>query len=202
MGASKMAGLLFAVFLAFQQMIGTEAFSGDGNNEVTYEYAYEYEGSEQSMMNDVGNYRFTTTQVPEESEESTEMVGNGRKCFHCNSKSFTECQETGQYKQCLGDTDVCMVELRKRNGNIRKVQLGYKQELACENDKVNNFNGKWAEWQCRPWKWMRHGPSVCRQCCKKDGCGAMLLFTKEQHHLIYTTDGWQRNLNPFLLSIP
>ena len=44
--------------------------------------------------------------------------------------------------------------------------MGCKQQQACENNKANNFRGKFIwQHQCRPTASQSGSHSVCRQCC-------------------------------------
>jgi len=87
---------------------------------------------------------------------------DGISCFHCDAKNYDECAKIGKWKACPENAGVCMVEMRKRGGEIESVCMGCKQKRACLDNKKQNFNGKF--WQCRPKA--TSGPSVCRQCCK------------------------------------
>jgi len=87
---------------------------------------------------------------------------DGISCFHCDAKNYEECAKIGKWKACPENAGVCMVEMRKRGGEIESVCMGCKQKRACLDNKKQNFNGKF--WQCRPKA--TSGPSVCRQCCK------------------------------------
>merc|ERR1712046_337662 len=91
------------------------------------------------------------------------------KCLTCRGKNLTECLKTATYEHChIGET--CRVEIRKRNGVVREMIHGCKQEHACNDQQKQNFappENK-SQHQCRPFA--TRGPSVCRACCSSDNC--------------------------------
>ncbi|CAG5113072.1 Oidioi.mRNA.OKI2018_I69.chr2.g7217.t1.cds [Oikopleura dioica] len=106
---------------------------------------------------------------PATTEETTTIVPNtGLSCWHCDAKNMTECESIGEQKECADNAQVCMVEVRKRNGVLESVCMGCKWPKACVDNKKQNFKGKWKEQQCKPWAWYKKGASVCRQCCNAD----------------------------------
>jgi len=101
---------------------------------------------------------------------------------------MTECRGIGEMKMCPENSLSCMVEVRKRDGDLEsvscliwltcsdlsiKICMGCKAPEACADNKAQNFVGPWAQRQCRPGKKIE-GPSVCRQCCNTVGCEQIL----------------------------
>mgnify|MGYP000316539540 CR=1 FL=1 len=115
-------------------------------------------------------------------------------CFHCDAENFEKCQKIGKMKQCGGEGDVCMIELRKRDGNVSQVCMGCKSQDACQNNKIQNFEGDWHDWQCRPWAWFKSGPSVCRQCCNSDKNCATDFIQSNKGHGPWSKKGWGKNM--------
>ena len=47
-------------------------------------------------------------------------------CFHCDAANMTHCQDIGEEKPCPTDVPMaCMIEVRKREGQIEGVSLNY-----------------------------------------------------------------------------
>ena len=46
-------------------------------------------------------------------------------CWHCDAANMTECDMIGEMKPCLGENDVCMIEVRKREGELEQVDDFY-----------------------------------------------------------------------------
>jgi len=88
-------------------------------------------------------------------------------CTHCFAHNMTECLNTGTYSHCQ-ENEVCQIEIRKREGDVRWVGMRCKHIEACYDNKAQNFIGKFADRQCRPSS--MKSPSVCRQCCATDRC--------------------------------
>ena len=91
------------------------------------------------------------------------------KCLTCRGKNWSQCLKSATYEQCqVGE--VCRAEIRKRNGQIRDMIHGCKQEHACNDQQKQNFTpeGTKSHHQCRPFA--TRGPSVCRACCSSDNC--------------------------------
>ena len=42
-------------------------------------------------------------------------------CWHCDAVNMTECDSIGAMKPCLGENQVCMIEVRKREGELEQV---------------------------------------------------------------------------------
>ncbi|CAG5113777.1 Oidioi.mRNA.OKI2018_I69.chr2.g7867.t1.cds [Oikopleura dioica] len=92
-------------------------------------------------------------------------------CWHCDAVNMTQCDMIGEMKPCLGENDVCMIEVRKREGELEQICMGCKSRRACLDNKKQNARGRWRNHQCRPEPWWKKAPSVCRQCCNdSDNC--------------------------------
>merc|ERR1711990_1242692 len=98
------------------------------------------------------------------------VIPDGISCFHCDAANMTHCMDIGEMKACPENAQSCMVEARKRGGELESICMGCKSPVACNDNKKQNFKGKWAARQCKPWNWASLGASVCRQCCNTDGC--------------------------------
>ena len=73
--------------------------------------------------------------------------------------------------------------------------MGCKQRRACEANQKQNFKGTWDEWQCRPWKWWKSGPSVCRQCCDAtDDCARDFVRPNGGNGPIWNHLDWNEKL--------
>jgi len=133
-----------------------------------------------------GGYEPTTEYYP---QPTILPPNNTVTCFHCDAPTFEECYRIGKSMECMvneGRPPVCMIELRKRDGNIFGVCMGCKAHDACLEAKKNNFNRK--PYQCKPRA--RYGPSVCRQCCNSDHC--------TNNFNPYDRRGWEEDLiNPY-----
>merc|ERR1712037_943195 len=71
------------------------------------------------------------TYAPPTTEETTTIVPNtGLSCFHCDAANMTECQEIGEQKACADNAQVCMIEVRKRNGVLESVCMGLVQKRS------------------------------------------------------------------------
>ena len=63
---------------------------------------------------------------PATTEETTTIVPNtGLSCWHCDAKNMTECESIGEQKECADNAQVCMVEVRKRNGVLESVSYNF-----------------------------------------------------------------------------
>ena len=63
---------------------------------------------------------------PATTEETTTIVPNtGLSCWHCDAKNMTECESIGEQKECADNAQVCMVEVRKRNGVLESVSINF-----------------------------------------------------------------------------
>ena len=52
---------------------------------------------------------------------STVVPETGLSCWHCDAANMTECESFGKQKNCLDNAQSCMIEVRKRNGNLESV---------------------------------------------------------------------------------
>jgi len=93
-------------------------------------------------------------------------------CWHCDQPTLELCKEKGMVKNCRSGNpggNVCMIEMRERDGKLFGVCMGCKDESTCLNQKYNNFLGQRPnQHQCKPES--TQGPSVCRSCCKGKNC--------------------------------
>ena len=48
--------------------------------------------------------------------------GSDIACWHCDAVNMTECDNIGAMKPCLGENQVCMIEVRKREGELEQVR--------------------------------------------------------------------------------
>ena len=46
---------------------------------------------------------------------------DGIGCFHCAAKNMTHCEDIGMFKECPENAQSCMVEIRKRDGELESV---------------------------------------------------------------------------------
>merc|ERR1712003_180848 len=111
---------------------------------------------------------------------TTEYYKNDLKCFHCDAPSFLWCYQLGKVGTC-GRGEVCMTEIRQRNGRVEGVCMGCKAKDACLRQKKNNF---YNPPQCRPKAY--YGDSVCRQCCNTAYCSNN--FNPK------TKEGWEKDM--------
>jgi hypothetical protein len=44
-------------------------------------------------------------------------------CWHCDAANITECESVGKQKDCLDNAQSCMIEVRKRDGNLESVRI-------------------------------------------------------------------------------
>jgi len=91
-------------------------------------------------------------------------------CWHCDATNWESCFLIGEYKTCA-EAQVCMMEIRERNGMTFSVCSMCKDKDACHTQRANNFGNRGA--QCRPRT--PSGPSCCRQCCEFDRCLITLI---------------------------
>lgn len=90
------------------------------------------------------------------------------QCWTCDATSVSECHFQGTLETCQDNEESCQYEQRKRKGVVTQIKTGCKATDSCENNKKQNFIGKWNFTQCRPESTQAH--SVCRQCCDTDNC--------------------------------
>ena len=78
-------------------------------------------------------------------ETDTQVTGSASVCFECNAQNMTECESTGKMVECrkpevvdgkILSSSVCMTEIRKRDGVVSQVQMGCKDAIACDTQKV------------------------------------------------------------------
>ena len=72
--------------------------------------------------------------------------------------------------------------------------MGCKSRRACADNKAQNFVGAWSDRQCKPWKWYKKGPSVCRQCCNSDDECARDFANLNNGDGPYTKAEWEEDL--------
>jgi len=73
---------------------------------------------------------------PGSTEETTTIVPNsGLSCFHCDAANMTECAAIGEQKACADNAQVCMIEVRKRNGVLESVS-------SSQAFKISKFVGR------------------------------------------------------------
>ena len=133
----------------------------------------ELEGQNDSSKNALGLAAGLAGElVPEPAPEPASKVTGPTTsfgCFHCDAKDWRGCYASGRYQKCQSN-QVCMTEIRQRDGELFNICMRCKERTACQNQRKNNFQGR--NGQCRPspkWKPIA-GPSVCRQCCDTDRC--------------------------------
>jgi len=97
----------------------------------------------------------------------------GTTCWKCDAMTYEMCAVEGKFQQCpLGDLDCCFIEVRERKQKLQQLCTGCKAKTACEDNKMENFVGVPATYQCRPdYRYQKYGraagrQSVCRQCFK------------------------------------
>ena len=80
-------------------------------------------------------------------ETDTQVTGSASVCFECNAQNMTECESTGKMVECrkpevvdgkILSSSVCMTEIRKRDGVVSQVQMGCKDAIACDTQKVKS----------------------------------------------------------------
>ena len=126
-----------------------------------------------------------------------------QSCFTCNGTNWIDCQSNGQIEQCK-PSQVCQIEVRRQRGRAYRVAMGCKWRHACENNKIQNFEGpehainyprSYEEFQCHNNLWWRTG-SICRQCC--DGhanCGMEFIKSNENFDERYADFTNTKDLN-------
>lgn len=62
-----------------------------------------------------------TIDVP--TTEATTMPMTGLSCFHCDAMNMTHCEDIGATKPCPENAQSCMIEIRKREGQIEQVLI-------------------------------------------------------------------------------
>lgn len=94
----------------------------------------------------------------------------GMTCWSCHASSYEECGKNG-YEQRCNPGDVCYLEVRERRDGryFSQIAMGCLQDMACENNKMQNFNQPNVDHtQCKPET--KYRESVCRQCCAESNC--------------------------------
>merc|ERR1711970_716577 len=76
---------------------------------------------------------------------STSAADTGVSCFHCDAKNMTHCRDIGEMKMCPENSLSCMVEVRKRDGDLESICMGCKAPEACADNKAQNFVGPWSQ---------------------------------------------------------
>ena len=54
---------------------------------------------------------------------------DGISCWHCDAKNMTHCMDIGEEKPCPENAQSCMVEARKRDGQLETVCFIFKAIL-------------------------------------------------------------------------
>lgn len=113
----------------------------------------------------------TNYQAPADNYQAPAYGGySGISCWSCHATSFGDCEKNGYSKTC-NSGDVCFLEIReRREGRVfKQISMGCHQEMACENNKAQNFREENPDHtQCKPEA--KYNQSVCRQCCKENNC--------------------------------
>merc|ERR1712131_67295 len=126
---------------------------------------------------------------------SVKAVYPPTSCFTCNEASLEACKNKGRVQVCQTNEEVCQVEIRKRGGRVRQVDIGCKQGHACLSNMAQNFQGDWNDSQCRPGAKKLGVPFFCRQCC--DGgasCGVNFALKNSSGML-----QWRRRMFSFAI---
>ena len=118
----------------------------------------------------------------------------GMTCWSCHAGSYEECGKNGYEQRCNPGVshqttvvsqwaicflpikyhavkDVCFLEVRERRDGryFSQIAMGCLQDMACENNKMQNFNQPNVDYtQCKPET--KYRESVCRQCCAEPNC--------------------------------
>jgi len=60
-------------------------------------------------------------------------IPGGVSCWHCDAANMTHCMEIGMQKNCPENAQSCMVEARKRGGQLESVSptIVYISQLIC-----------------------------------------------------------------------
>merc|ERR550539_572919 len=117
-------------------------------------------------------------------------------CWTCSDSSYANCEANGANHYCQDEQFHCALEEEKHRGNVVRVEMGCKQDLACRRGWLQNSNGvnlggvDIAGYNSATRDVRRIGTfgntnqqnnqchhasttqvtSVCRQCCKSAGC--------------------------------
>ncbi|CAK8682038.1 unnamed protein product [Clavelina lepadiformis] len=95
----------------------------------------------------------------------------GLYCWTCiNSPNNDHCQKNGKYVECLQNENTCHNSFRRTDKGAL-ITKRCKQDLACDNNWLQNDRDAWMPTQCNG----RVPSSVCRCCCVTDGCNAPQL---------------------------
>ena len=62
--------------------------------------------------------------APTDFPDTTTGDSSAISCWHCDAVNMTECDNIGAMKPCLGENQVCMIEVRKREGELEQVRTG------------------------------------------------------------------------------
>merc|ERR1712210_249059 len=61
--------------------------------------------------------------IPTDFPDTTTGDSSDISCWHCDAVNMTECDMIGAMKPCLGENQVCMIEVRKQEAELeRKVE--------------------------------------------------------------------------------
>jgi len=60
--------------------------------------------------------------APTDFPDTTTGDSSDISCWHCDAVNMTECDNIGAMKPCLGENQVCMIEVRKREGELEQVK--------------------------------------------------------------------------------
>ena len=127
---------------------------------------------------------------------------NQGSCWTCNGTSVDDCEDNGFFDACMDNEQVCEVEVRRQKGRTYRVAMGCKWRRACEDNKIQNFEGvygaidyprHYSQHQCHNNWWWKTG-SVCRQCC--DGharCGMEFIQQNEDYDARYLRNDLTRD---------
>merc|ERR1712179_415398 len=66
---------------------------------------------------------------------------NGMACWTCSDSSYANCEANGANHYCQDEQFHCALEEEKHRGNVVRVEMGCKQDLACRRGWLQNSNG-------------------------------------------------------------
>jgi len=164
-----------AADFGIQSAQSVSAGAGEGLGRM-FNYAPQVPANNNNNNNNNNNVVVTPT-----SKQCTTCFGAGAD----TASTLAACDANTTIETC-DDYDVCMIEVRRRNGQIVDMRTGCKAKHACLNLQRINFYGVTQPFytQCRPEDPLtgrRFGASVCRQCFPTCDSGASDCFD--------TTDG-------------
>lgn len=95
-------------------------------------------------------------------------VSEGLRCWKCdNAKNDKDCKKRGRIQTCNSNENICFTETRIITKNVKTITRRCKQDVACNNNHIQNPRAAWMPSQCNE----RQG-SVCRCCCDYNECNA------------------------------